>query len=172
MHRRIRYQRTWHKYMAVLLIASALALCAPLSSAADAGLVPPPPAPTLRAAEAWTVRQDAQLPLGDRIMREFERSLPMWGASVFDYATTQWALDLGYRELNPILGQGRARQAWLIFGSTAALDLITRWLERDENPQWARVTDTSLRFVKIGVHTSAGVANWRLIGKGPPNGMD
>jgi len=91
----------------------------------------------------------------------------LYGATAADYASTRISIEhFGYKELNPVLGQTRARQAVLMFGSTVASDFISRFLTQKKHPQFVQYTGIALRYLKIGTHTSAAIMNTRLMLKG------
>ena len=79
--------------------------------------------------------------------------IALYGATAADLGTTWRAMNAGYVEANPILGQSRAVQGAIVAGSVVALTLLTQRLYHNGHPRLATV----LNLVVAGEH---GFAAW------------
>lgn len=83
--------------------------------------------------------------------------IALYGGLTADLITTQSALNAGYKEANPILGQNPYRRGGLAVAGSVAVDLAARWIKRDGHPKIAAV----LKFIGGGAHVGAAVWNVR-----------
>lgn len=84
----------------------------------------------------------------------------VYGSTAADFISTRQALGRGYVETNPVLGQGAARQAAIMFGTAWFTDAAAHWAEKQGTT--GKVGAWILRGIHVGVRAEASIHNFRL----------
>jgi len=80
----------------------------------------------------------------------------MYAGLAFDLATTERALNHGFYEANPLLGQNRLQRISIASGTVLLTDWFTHQLARNGHPKLATVTN----FIVGGAHIGAAAHNF------------
>lgn len=85
--------------------------------------------------------------------------ITLYSGAAADIASTEIRMQQsGFRELNPVLGQDRARRIGTVVGGTIAVDLLSRYLYKSGRTRSAAV----LNYAVGTMHFSFAIRNSRL----------